>query len=134
MDNRWGEKIGWTAGWLGGFLWVAILSAVFLFQGNNASGAIGLIVTVFAVAVIVLFSPWRHPTTPYWKLLLAPYGAFLLSIVWAVWSFGGLAASGLKWWNLFWLLPLLVPLGPLARRKWADTDGPKPSSWDETSV
>jgi len=134
MGNRWGEKIGWTAGWLGGFIWVAILSVVFLIQGNYAAGVIGLIVTGCAVAAIVLFSPWRHPTTPYWKLLLAPYSVFLLSIVWAIVSYGGLAASGLRWWNLFWLLPLLVPLGPLARRKWSDADGPKLSSRDDTSV
>ena len=134
MDNRWGEKIGWTAGWSGGFIWVAILSVVFWFQGKYIPGATGLILTGIALAVIVLFSPWRHPTTPYWKLLLAPYGVFLLSVVWAVWSFGGLAASGLRWWNLFWLLPLLVPLGPLSRKKWADADEQKGASDQNTSV
>ncbi len=54
--------------------------------------------------------------------MLAPYGTFLLSIVWAVWSFGGLGSAGLTWWNLLWLLPLLVPFGTLHKKRWVDTD------------
>ncbi len=121
MKERAGEKIGWTAGWIGGFLWVAILSLVFLYQEKYAQGVSGLLLTGVAVVAIVAFAPWRWPTTPYWKLMLGPYGMFLVSIAWAIQSFGGLESAGLNWWNLFWLLPLLIPLGTAGGRKWKDS-------------
>jgi threonine/homoserine efflux transporter RhtA len=120
MKDRIGEKIGWTAGWIGGFVWVFVLSVVFLFQGNSGQGLAGIVLTGGAIISVVFFAPWRFPSTPYWKLMLVPYGAFLLSIAWAVWSYGGLGRVGLTWWNLLWLLPLLIPLGTISRRKWAD--------------
>jgi hypothetical protein len=120
MTDRKGEKLGWTGGWLGGFVWVAILALVFLFQGRTAQGLVGLALTGAAAGVIIRCAPWRFPRTPYWRLMLAPYAAFFLSIAWAVWAYGGLAAVGLNWWNLAWLLPMLIPLGTLSKRTWAD--------------
>lgn len=120
MKDRRGERIGWTAGWLGGFVWVFALSCVFLVQGRSQQGAAGMALAGIAVLSVVFFAPWRFPSTPYWKLMLAPYGAFSLSVVWAVWAYGGLEASGLTWWNLLWLLPMLLPLGTLRTRTWND--------------
>lgn len=120
MTNRRGEKIGWTGGWLGGFIWVAILSVVFLVQGQILKGLVGIALTLLAVVTIVSLAPWRFPQTPYWKLMVGPYAMFFLSIVWGVWSYGGLSALGLSWWNLFLLLPLLFPLGSQSKRTWAD--------------
>lgn len=121
VGSRRGEKIGWTAGWTGGFIWVFILSIVFLLQQKISQGMSGMLLTIVAVVSIVFFSPWRFPSTPYWKLMLVPYGIFLLSIVWAVWSYGGLASAGLNWWNSMWMLSLLFPLAGLHNRKWADS-------------
>lgn len=134
MEGRKGEKIGWTAGWTGGFIWVFILSVVFLLQEKFEQGLLGIALTGVAVITIVFFAPWRFSSTPYWKLMLAPYGTFFLCIAWAIWSYGGLGSAGLTWWNLLWFLPLLIPLGSLSKKKWADaaaqqsapTDGAEP--------
>lgn len=120
MAERRGEKIGWTAGWIGGFIWVAVLSIVFLVQGRFLQGGIGLFLFGIAAAVIVALAPWRHPATPYGKLMLAPYLVFISGALWAVWSYGGFKAIGLRWWDVLWLAPLMIPLGTMSRRTWAD--------------
>lgn len=120
MKERIGEKIGWTAGWAGGFIWVLVLSIVFLFQGKTGEGIAGMVLVAASAFIILFFAPWRFATTHYWKLMLAPYGTFFLSIVWAVWSYGGLGAVGLNEWSLLWLLPMLTPFGILSKRKWTD--------------
>jgi hypothetical protein len=119
MKNRRGEKLGWILGWLGGFIWVAALSVLFLWQGHWWQGTSGALLTGAAMAAIFRFAPWCWPTQPYWKLMLAPYGLFALAVAWAIWAYGGLAASGLDIWSLLWLLPLLMPLGTLSRQTWA---------------
>lgn len=131
MASRRGEKIGWTVGWFGGFLWVAILSVIFLFQGKQFQGLLGLVLVAAAVAGVLILAPWRHPSTPYWKLMLLPYAMLFLSAVWAFRSFGGHQVSGFEWWSLSWLLPLLFPFGILSRRKWADSIAQGPAG--ETS-
>lgn len=131
MKDRIGEKTGWTAGWIGGFIWVFILSIVFLFQGKSEQGLLGVALTGIAIISVVFFAPWRFSSTPYWKLMLAPYGVFVLSIAWAVWSYGGLGSAGLTWWNLLWLLPLLIPFGSLSKRKWVDFNAQQNSPADE---
>lgn len=123
MDRR-GEKIGWIAGWLGGFLWLAVLAAVFLYRGKPVFGISGLL--LFLVAVFSIFSaaPWRHPETPYWKLMVFPYALFFISAAWALWSFGGVGQAGFNEWNLLWILPVLIPAGVAGGRKWTDGDPP----------
>lgn len=120
--NRRAEKMGWTAGWAGGFVWVALLSVVFLVQGMVWQGLLGMSLTAAAIVSSFSFAPWRHPTTPYWKLMLAPYGIFFAAIAWALWSYGGPGALGLSWWNLLWLIPALGPFGFLSNRTWAEPD------------
>ena len=120
MAKRKGEKIGWTAGWLGAFIWVAGLAIFFLFQRKWLQGFLGLILIIGAVFSIIFLSPWRHPKTHYWKLMIGPYGFFLASVVWLVWAYGGVKAAGFDWWTLSWLLPLLIPFGILSQRRWID--------------
>ncbi len=120
MTERRGEKIGWTGGWLGGFIWLALLAVVFMFQGQWLEGIIGMALTGLAVLVIVFGAPWRHPATPYWKLMLAPYAVFFISVAWAFWAFGSQGDLGLSWWHLFWFVPMLIPLGTVGRRTWTD--------------
>lgn len=122
MADRRGEKVGWTGGFLGGFLWVLILSIVLLFQGSRDHALLGFIITAIAGFSILYFSPWRFPSTPYWKLMLLPYGMFFASVAWAIWAYGGPDSIGFSWWSLLLLLPLLVPIGSLYNKKWSDFD------------
>ena len=120
MAERRGEKIGWTGGWLGGFIWVAVLAVVFMFQHQWPAALAGLGLVALAVIAIVLCAPWRHPTTPYWKLMLVPYALFLLTVGWAVWAFGLMGDPGLAWWQFAWVLSILTPLVIIGRRRWND--------------
>jgi len=121
--KRKGEKIGWAAGWMGGVIWVIILSMIFLVQGRWLIAVLGLLIVVAAALAILLCAPWRYPNTPYWKLMLGPYAVFFISVAWAVWAYGGIYGLGLNWWNFLWLLPVLIPFGTLSKRKWSDFDG-----------
>lgn len=120
MKNRKGEKIGWVGGWLGGFIWLGLLSAVLIFQNNIISGVLGII--LFAVAIIIIFmlAPWKHPNTKCWKLMLPIYSLFFISIFLCVYFFGGLKSAGLNWMSFFWIIPCLIPFATIGNRKWND--------------
>lgn len=123
MTDRKGEKIGWTVGWMGGFLWVAIIALIFLYQGKWAQGVSGLVLTGVAVFCILFFAPWRFTSTRYWKLMLIPWVVLLLSVVWAVWVFGGFTSEDLRWWHFLWVLFIITPLCAIGGRKWEQTGG-----------
>jgi hypothetical protein len=120
MRERKGEKVGWIGGWLGGFVWVLILSVVFLVQRRALEALVGLVLVGVAVGSVLLLSPWRHPDTPYWKLLVSIYALFLASIGWAAWAMTDLHALGLSAWSLFLLLPLLSPFVTVGQKRWRD--------------
>ena len=94
MAERRGEKAGWTFGFFGGFAWVAVLAIVFFFKERPLAGALGVLLFCAAVFAIIFFSPWRHPRTSAWKLMLAPFILMALSFAWGAWAFGGLAPPG----------------------------------------
>lgn len=123
MTDRRGEKIGWTAGWMGGFIWVVVLSVVFIVQGRTLQGCLGLVLACIAVGCILALSPWQFPWTPFWKLMMVPYILFLASAAWAIWSYGpAVRESGLNWWNILWILPIFSPFITVGRRRWMDGD------------
>jgi len=76
MKKRTGEKAGWIAGWLGGFIWVLILAGLFFYRYKFGQGVVGVVLYAVAVASALYCAPWRHPSTPYWKLMLPPYCRF----------------------------------------------------------
>ena len=121
MRGRTGEKAGWIGGWIGAFLWVLILSIVWLVQGKTPEGLSGLALICLAALLIFATLPWRHRKTPFWKLMVPAYLVLGLSVAWAVWSFGT-EDSGLNWWSLLWAVPLLIPFGVAGRRRWSDFD------------
>ncbi len=121
MASRTGEKIGWIGGWLGAFFWVIILTVIFLVQDKWAEGFLGLLLLGLAAIFIVIFAPWRRSSTPFWKLMTPSYVILFGSLLWAIWAFGGIKNSGLSWWNLLFLLPLLIPLVGMGAKTWDDT-------------
>ena len=116
--KRTGEKAGWIFGWLGGFLWVAVLAVIFLAQGRIVEGVVGLVLLLIAVFFAFVFAPWRHPAKPFWTLMLPLYLVFFAALAWGTSSFGGFKNSGLHWWHLFLIIPILSPLGAVGGRKW----------------
>jgi hypothetical protein len=118
--SRRGEKIGWTGGILGGFLWVLLLAIIRLFQGEFASGFIGLILFAAALFLIGTLAPWRRPATSYWMLFLPIYVLLGLAVAWAVWIYQGLDYSGFSLWNLLILPVFLIPFFTAGRRRWTD--------------
>lgn len=68
MEKRTGEKTAWVGGWLGGFIWVLILSVIWLLQNRLTEGMAGLMLVFVAVGFVFASAPWKHPVTPYWKL------------------------------------------------------------------
>lgn len=119
-DPRRGEKLGWTLGWSGGFLWVAVLAAVAAAKGDGANAAIGALITAGAIAAIVGLAPWRRPARPYWQLMVPIYLLFGAAVVWAVRAAGGAAQAGFGGTSVFVLLPILLPFLFAGRRRWID--------------
>jgi hypothetical protein len=122
MVSRLGEMLGWTLGWIGGFLWVAALALVLLLHGRVGEGAIGLSISIAAVVAIVTLAPWRHPTTPAWKLMLPLYLVEGIAVAWAVGCWHGSSGLEPSWWWLASAVPLLMPLATAGGRRWTDNE------------
>lgn len=120
--SRRGEKIGWTWGWIGGFVWLLVLGSLWLLNGQMLQGVCA--VAAFAVGCVatVLTAPWRHPRTPYWKLLLPVYIVLFAAIALMLRLYPGAASQfGINAGNLLLLLPMLLPFVTLGRRRWDDS-------------
>ena len=122
MKERKGERWGWIGGWLGGFIWIIILSIVWLVKGKLYIGLAGICLFSLAITFIFTFSPWKHPTTRYWKLLLPLFLVLIFSAALFILSEGGLKAAGLNWWSLIYLAPCLIPFATMGSRSWKDGD------------
>ena len=122
MRQRRGEKVGWIAGWLGGFLWLCLLSVLWLVLGRITDGVLGLVLFAAAVAAVLALAPWKHPETRYWKLMLPIYVILVAAAGLCVWCVGGFGKLGLSPWSLFLLMPLLIPFATTGARCWKDGD------------
>lgn len=121
MSGRKQQKLGWIVGWSGGFIWVVILSIVFIARGQLISAGVGFLLAGGAISVIVLTSPWRNPQTTYRKLMVPIYLVLFISLVWAMWAWGGPEKMGFtSWWSLSVLIPVLIPLWTVGNRRWED--------------
>ncbi len=116
--KRRGEKFGWIGGWFGGFAWLGLLSAIWLFQNKISEGMIGLAVFIVAIIVISTTAPWKHPNTKYWKLMLPIYTLFFCSIVLSIYLYGGIEKIGLNWTSIFLVIPGFIPLVTAGNRTW----------------
>ena len=116
--KRRGEKFGWIGGWFGSFVWLGLLSAIWLLQNKISEAMIGLSVFIVVIIVISMTAPWKHPNTEYWKLMLPIYSLFSCSIVLSIYLYGGLESIGLKWTSFFWVIPGFIPLVTAGNRTW----------------
>jgi hypothetical protein len=133
MKNRKGEKLGWSLGWSGCFLWVLVLSVIFIFQGESLNGILGVVIVLMAAFFVIKRSPWKNPDTEYWKLYAPLINTFIISILWAVLASQNRPGSEINWGYLFFVTPLLIPLFILGKRKWNDKDVIAGSTSDEVS-
>jgi len=119
--NRRGEKLGWTWGWIGGFVWLPILGTLWVLNGQMLQGISAFTAFVVGCIATVFCAPWRHPRTPYWKLLLPVYAVLFAAIALMLLLYPGATRQiGLNVGNLFLLLPMLLPFVTLGRRRWED--------------
>ena len=121
MNGRRQQKLGWIAGWLGGFVWVPILAVVSFAQGSWIHGTVGLLIAGVACVTIFLFGPWRYPKTQYRLLMVPVYVLLFVALAWGVWALGDSQQMGLNsWWSLFLLFPALLPVWIAGDRCWDD--------------
>ncbi len=126
MKERKGEKTGWIAGWLGGSVWLCLLSIIWFVQGRILNGITGLVLFSIAVFFITLMTPWRYPETKYWKLMLPIYLVMTVSVSLFLLE-GDLDKIGLTWWSILWLVPVFLPFATMGSRCWNDGNSAKPS-------
>jgi hypothetical protein len=121
-DRRKGEKIGWLGGWLGSFFWLFLMGCVFVFQGRWFSAAVAMGLFVLAVVTIIFAAPWRHPHTPYRKLMGPVYLILFAALVFGIWTYRGFLGQEFNPLQLLSLTPILLPLILMWNKTWA-TDG-----------
>lgn len=115
--NRKGEKLGWTLGWLGSFLWLFIISIIFLFQSKFIFGILGFLHFILALVLTFVLSPWRNSKKKYWILMLPIYILMIMSVVLTIKSFGGIKDLSEIQYGL-WILPSLIPIFLLGGKTW----------------
>jgi hypothetical protein len=119
MNDRRGEKLGWTVGMLGGTAWMFILAPCAFFAGEWRIGGFALAAGFCVVGLVIHLAPWKHPSTRLWKLFLPPVGVMILTAsVLAIWVRHGLPPSEWAPGLLVGLLALLLP--GIGWRRWED--------------
>ena len=119
-DER-GPRAGWTFGGLAALLWLLILAGVLFHRDNIIASFTSLAFFGLGLAYIVVFAPWKHPTTPFWRIytglvfiILAAAG--LLLYLWYPSEFG----KPFNELSIFSLFPLLLPAFLFGNRTWTD--------------
>jgi hypothetical protein len=130
MDRgaRSGEKLGWIGGWAGAFAWILVLAILLGARGQYPESLVGLGLAGLGFGSALVLTPWRFPLTPYWRLMLAPYLVLMASVPWAIWALAVPDQAPLSWWLVPTLVPLLLPILSMGRRRWCDGLDPLSSS------
>jgi len=117
--NRHGERRGWIWGWIGGFIWLLLFGLLWSLNGQLLQGVCAFAAFAAGCVATVLCAPWRHPRTPFWKLLLPIYTVLFVDIALILYIYpGAVQCLGLSAGNLLALLPLLLPFVTLGRQTW----------------
>lgn len=122
-ERRLGEKVGWVGGWLGAFSWLLGLALVWFLMGRLLSGMLAIVLFGLAVLLIYQMAPWRRPSTPYYKLMIPLYLAFLGTVFWTYWNLAGLESFPVfvrNLWMWLWIIPCALPFFSIGGRRWVD--------------
>jgi hypothetical protein len=122
MDERRGERLGWTGGLIGGSVWLIVAGLGLLADGRVFPGLAALGAFALVVGFVRYLAPWRHPLTPVWKLYL-PFVAFMLLAFQVAVGFETSAVSsppGPAWMPYQLAFFLLMPLAFFGNKRWAD--------------
>jgi len=119
-DPRRGEKLGWTIGWLGAFCWLPLIGGILVVNGEALWGTVACFLALVGIVLVVVLSPWRHPGTRFWKLMIPIYAVLLASAVLLAALMMKTDPEHLEWMTLLWLLPVLMPLVSIGNRRWAE--------------
>lgn len=115
--NRTGEKIGWIAGWIGGFLWVLGFGIYWTAAGKTIEGLLAAAIFILSIFSIVFLSPWRNPKKKYWKLMLPNYILLLFSIALVIGVLSGFKNLAEIRYGI-WIIPCLIPIIVLGNKTW----------------
>jgi len=119
MNDRRGEKLGWTLGLLGGTVWMFILAAYAFFAGDWPIGALAIGAALCVVGMVVILAPWKHPTTQFWKLFLPPVAVIILAAgILMAWA--GHSLSALEWAPALLVSVFVWLLTGIGSRRWQD--------------
>lgn len=118
MNERKGEKLGWIGGWIGSFIWLIPVSIVWLIHNQTAATIILLLIFVLGITLTFQLTPWRYPTTYYYKLMLPNILLIYLSVAVCIYFFYELGNEKADWFLFIWLIVFFTPLITLGRRKW----------------
>jgi len=119
MNDRRGEKLGWTLGLLGGTAWMFIFAALAFFAGDWPIGALVLGVGLCVVGMVIKLAPWKHPATPFWKLFLPPVAVIILTAG-ILMEWAGHKLSALEWAPALLVGVFLFLLTGIGSRRWQD--------------
>lgn len=114
-----GPRLGWWIGGIGGLLWLPIMAIIWLVQGSVVAPVLGGFISLAGVVYLLLFAPWRHPTTPMRTLYLG----FIVILL------AGAAVTVGQYWQsiregegipLLALVTLFIPVLTIGHKSWSD--------------
>lgn len=116
MDQKW-MKLGWLSFAIAGVVWIIPFGIIWLIQGRSFFGAIAIALCFIAIVAIINFVPWKYPDTKFWKLLIPPYGMFILAILLLLYVLTRFKSLSEIQYGL-WLLPCFTPFFTLGYKTW----------------
>jgi hypothetical protein len=116
--KRTGERVGWIAGWVGTYCWLLYFGIRYLWRGNFFPGTILFFLPVLGIVLLSPFSPWKYPSTKYWKLLTVPYLILIAGMISYIWAEGGMNSPTMKWYNILILLFAFLPIFTMWNKTW----------------
>lgn len=119
--NR-GMKIGWLGGFIGGTVWILVLSIVRFSQGENYRGLLWLACFGICVEAVWMFLPWRRPETELRRLYFVSVTPIVLTVLLML-SINLLAEGTVVWSIIIGLLVLYLPVFTLGKKTWRDIAG-----------